>query len=42
MLDLALPLLQLLVFGDELLVLRQDQRSQRICGKSVKIGERHR
>jgi hypothetical protein len=34
--------LQLFVFGEELRVLRQDQRSQRICGKSVEIGERHR
>jgi len=35
MLDLAIP-------RDQLLVLCQDQRSQRICGKSVEIGERHR
>ncbi len=34
MLDLTLP-------RDQLLVLRQDQRSQRIRGKNVQIGERH-
>jgi hypothetical protein len=42
MLNLALPRLQLFVLGEELLVLCQDQHSQRICGKSVEIGERHR
>ena len=38
MLDLAPPRLQLFVLGEELPVLRQDQRSQRIRGKSVYRG----
>ena len=38
MLNLALPRLQLFVFVEELLVLREDQHSQRIAGRALRSG----
>jgi len=39
-LDLTLAREQLFIFGDQLLMLRQDQRPQRFRRKDVQIGQR--